>query len=196
MDNKKNQKGRQITEIYKKLIKCQNDLIDEFIKSLNEHMKMLQSENNNFENKLKIKEINYLLNELSPEHSINIQNVTEREIINLEKINTETFKNFKSLVYGFSKRKCFNTNLTLNFNEYDEYEINYELLEKYLRKNLLYGKRRFNNNLKFINYKSEYSEENFSSNLNELISIFGYEKLSNEIKEKMKFQIRLKKLQI
>ena len=185
MDNKKNQKGRQITEIYKKLIKCQNDLIDEFIKSLNEHMKMLQSENNNFENKLKIKEINYLLNELSPEHSINIQNVTEREIINLEKINTETFKNFKSLVYGFSKRKCFNTNLTLNFNEYDEYEINYELLEKYLRKNLLYGKRRFNNNLKFINYKSEYSEENFSSNLNELISIFGYEKLSNEIKEKI-----------
>ena len=188
MDNKQEEGGRQITEMYKKLIKSQNDLIEEFIKSLKKNIEMLKSlnlKNNDFDIQFKIKEINYLIQELNIEHSINIQNITEKEIINLEKINIETFQNFESLIYGFSKRKCLTNNLTLNYNEYDKFEINYELIEKYIRKCLLNGKRYFNYDLKYINYKSEFSDDNFTSNLNELISTFGYEPLSKEKREKI-----------
>ena len=185
MDNKQEQGGRQITEIYKKFINSQNELIIEFVNNLKKHIEKLNNLENNkdLDIQLKIKEINYLLNELDPKYSINIQNATEKEIINLEKIRIETFKNFESLVYGFSKRKCFTNDLTLNYEDYDKFEINYELIEKHLRKCLLYGKRYFNDYLRYINYKSEFSDENFTSNLNELISVFGYEELSKDKKE-------------
>jgi hypothetical protein len=185
MDNKQEQGGRQITEIYKKFINSQNELIIEFVNNLKKHIEKLNNLENNkdLDIQLKIKEINYLLNELDPKNSINIQNATDKEIINLEKFNSKIFYNFESLVYGFSKRKCFTNNLTLNYEDYDKFDINYELIEKYLRKYLLYSKRYFNNYLRYINYKSEFSDENFTSNLNELISIFGYEELSKDKKE-------------
>lgn len=105
MDNKQEHGGRQITEIYKKLINSQNELIIEFVDNLKKHIEKLNKLENNkdLDIQLKIKEINYLLNELDPKNSINIQNATNKEIINLEIIKIETFNNFESLVYGFSK---------------------------------------------------------------------------------------------
>ena len=185
IDNKKEYRGTQITEIYKKLINAQNEIIKEYVNNIKKNIEKLNKLENNkdLDIQLKIKEINYLLNELDPKNSINIQNATNKEIINLQIIKIETFNNFESLVYGFSKRKCFTNDLTLKYEDYDKFDINYELIEKYLRKCLLYGKRYFNNYLRYINYKSEFSDENFTSNLNELISIFGYEELSKDKKE-------------
>ena len=104
------------------------------------------------------------------------------ERFNLDDINVESYKSFESLIYAFSKRKCFNSeNLTLNYDEYDKFEINYELIEKYLTKCLLYKKKSFNKDLRFINYKLESSDESFSSNLNQLISTMVKEKQKKNI---------------
>ena len=185
MDNKLGKPGRQITEIYNKSIKAQNELIKEITENLNNNIEIIKTSNKE-NSDIKIKEINYLLERLKENHSINIQKATENELINLEEINVESYKSFESLIYAFSKRKCFNSNnLSLNYNEYDQLEINYELIEKYLTKCLLYKKKSFTKELRFINYKLESSDESFSSNLNQLISTFGYTQLSNEKTEKI-----------
>ncbi len=38
---------------------------------------------------------------------INIQNVTERQIVNIKQINIESFKTIEALIYGFLNKKCF-----------------------------------------------------------------------------------------
>ena len=81
---------------------------------------------NNDENQLKIKEKEYLYNELETKSSINIQNATNEEIINIEKINIEDYRSFEDLLSAFSQRKIFLNDNTINFNEYNKIEINYE----------------------------------------------------------------------
>ena len=143
---------------------------------------MLNSEiNNTINNKTKIQEITYLLEELDEKSSINIQNAKERQIININNINIEIFNSFEILINGCSKRKIFDNNLNINYDKYNEFEINYELIEELLRKTLLYGKRQFNNSFNYIIYQAE-ADEMFSSNLNELISKCDgkYEELNEE----------------
>jgi hypothetical protein len=131
---------------------------------------------------LKNKEIEYLYNELDKKSSINIQNATNEEIINIDNINIETFRNFEDLLLGFSKRKIFLNDNNIKFNEYNKFEINYEQLEYYLKKCLLYGKKKFTDKLNYIIYTKE---NNYSSNLNKFVEHFGYVKLSKEKRDKI-----------
>ena len=171
LNNKKENTGRQIGEIYKVLIKEQNDFIEAIIEKLNEQT---SKESSNIAEK---DEINYLLQELKlkenkeikEDYSINVQNATERQIINIKKINVENFKTIENLIYGFSRKKYLEDNSDLNFEKYNEYETNYKLIEENLRKCILYGKKSFNDKLNYIIYQAE-ADEQFSSNLNELLS--------------------------
>ena len=67
----------------------------------------------------------------------------------------------------------------------NEYIINYELIENEFRKKLLYGLKFFSDNLNYIIYKSEISDEYWISGLNQLYSEYGKINLSNEIIDKI-----------
>ena len=76
-------------------------------------------------------------------------------------------------------------NSDLNFEKYNEYETNYKLIEENLRKCILYGKKSFNDKLNYIIYQAE-ADEQFSSNLNELLSkCDGKYELLDKIEVKM-----------
>ena len=107
-------------------------------------------------------------------------------MINIKYVNVETFNSFEKIINGCSKRKIFDNNLNINYDNYNEFETNYELIEELLRKSLLYGKRQFNDSFNYIIYQSE-ADEMFSSNLNELISKCNgkYEELNEEKKLKI-----------
>ena len=175
IDNKKESGGRQILEIYKLLLGEQNKFIKNIINNLKQIFKNNQNQSIN-------QEITYLLKELNEDSSISIQNAIERQIINIKQISVELYRTIESLIYGFSKKKCFDNNLNINYDKYNEFEINYELIEELLRKTLLYGKRQFNDeSFNYIIYQAE-ADEQFSSNLNELISKCDgkYEELNEE----------------
>ena len=63
MDNKLGKPGRQITEIYNKSIKAQNELIKEIKEILNNNIEIIKTSNKE-NSDIKIKEINYLLEKL------------------------------------------------------------------------------------------------------------------------------------
>ena len=180
MDNKKGENGIQVKAIYEILINTQNEFIESIIENLKIQIKNEKKNNNKIF--LKNKEIEYLYNELDKKSSINIQNATNEEIINIDNINIETFKNFEDLLLGFSKRKIFLNDNNIKFNEYNKFEINYEQLEYYLKKCLLYGKKKFTDKLNYIIYTKE---NNYSSNLNKFVEHFGYVKLSKEKRDKI-----------
>ena len=148
--------------------------------------KNFKEESKNNQNKAKNQEINYLLEELDEKSSISIQNATERQILNMKQINVEFFKTVETLIYGFSRRKCLENNLNINYDKYNEFETNYELIEELLRKSILYGKRQFNDSFNYIIYQAE-ANEMFSSNINELIYNCNgkYEELNEEKKLKI-----------
>ena len=77
MGNRLGKPGRQITEIYNKSIKIQNELIKEITVNLNNNIETIKTSN---KENFKIKEINYLLERLKQNHSINIQKSTENEL--------------------------------------------------------------------------------------------------------------------
>ena len=167
MDDKQGKEGQQIREIYKKLISIQNDFLSKNINALKKHIKILP------ENDFKKKQIKYLLKQIS--YNVKIQNVNEKEIIDIE----NNLINLENLINYYSKRKCIKDDLTIDYNNYNEIEINYELIEDEIRKNLLYGKKLFSNNLNYIRYNSE-----FSSIINEFVAYHPYTKYTIE-KEKI-----------
>ena len=57
-------------------------------------------------------EITYLLKELNEDSSISIRNAIERQIINIKQISVELYRTIESLIYGFSKKKCFDNKLS------------------------------------------------------------------------------------
>ena len=182
MDNKKGENGIQVKAIYENLINLQNEFIESIIENLKTQINNEKKSINNDENQLKIKENEYLYNELETKSSINIQNATNEEIINIEKINIEDYRSFEDLLSAFSQRKIFLNDNTINFNEYNKIEINYEQIEQYLKICLLYGKKKFTNKLNYIIYTKE---NNYSSNLNKFVERFGYVKLSKEKRDKI-----------
>ena len=103
IDNKKESGGRQILEIYKLLLGEQNNFIQKIINNLNYQIEVHQNQSIN-------QEINYLLEELDKKSYI--QNTTERQIINIKQINVELYRTIESLIYGFSKKKCFDNKLS------------------------------------------------------------------------------------
>ena len=105
MDNKKGENGIQVKAIYEILINTQNEFIESIIENLKIQIKNEKKNNNKIF--LKNKEIEYLYNELDKKSSINIQNATNEEIINIDNINIETFKNFEDLLLVFQKEKYF-----------------------------------------------------------------------------------------
>ena len=167
MDDKQGKEGQQVREIYKKLISIQNDFLTKNINALKKHIEILP------ENDFKKKQIEYLLKQIS--YNVKIQNVNEKEIIDIE----NNLINLENLINYYSKRKCIKDDLTIDYNNYNEIEINYELIEDEIRKNLLYGKKLFSNNLNYIRYNSE-----FSSIINEFVAYHPYTKYTIE-KEKI-----------
>ena len=111
-------------------------------------IKILIKQTEGHQNQSINQEITYLLKELNEDSSISIRNAIERQIINIKQISVELYRTIESLIYGFSKKKCINNNLNINYDKY-------KLIEELLRKTLLYGKRQFNNsfNILFIKQK-------------------------------------------
>ena len=178
MDYNEGNNGYQITKIYKTFIKLQNDYLIAMKDKLNNSLKYLKSlSTQNLYTEIKIKEIEYHLERLSENYSIKIQNATENEILDLEKIDVENFNDFEILLCVFSKRKCLNSNMEINNNNYNEFIIDYENIESYLRKCFLYGKKIFKNELNFINYNLESSNDSF---INQFFTKYGNTKLSKE----------------
>ena len=105
IDNKKESGGRQILEIYKLLLGEQNKFIKNIINNLKQIFKNNQNQSIN-------QEITYLLKELNEDSSISIQNAIERQIINIKQISVELYRTIESLIYGFSKKKCFDNKLS------------------------------------------------------------------------------------
>ncbi len=160
MDEKQEKGGEQIRELYKILIGIQNDFIKENVNNL--------IQLNNISKDKKNKQIEYVLEQLNSSN-VNIQNVSGNEIIDIE----NELINLENLLKNYSKRKCFRNDLKIDYEKYNEIEINYGLIDEEIRNNLLYGKKYFSKHLNYIRYDLE-----FSSNINEFVKLHKYTKCS------------------
>ena len=126
------EKNKKFIEFYNKFIGAQNTILEPLL-----------------DQKIKIA----MFNEKDKE-KVYIQNINEDNIINfnLEK----EFKNFNNLILINSKRNIFTlSNNTINYNNYSDYIIDYDEIEKTLTNIFLANKKLFSNEITVINYKND-----------------------------------------
>ena len=111
---------------------------------------------------------------------VSVQDISENEIITfrLEK----EYKSFDNLVLNYSLRNIFNLkDNTINYSNYNRYNIDIGKIEEILTNSFLYNKKLFSNDIKEIIYKNDfyYNEilSNFINNKSQL------EELKNEDKK-------------
>ena len=124
--------NKKFIEFYNKFIDAQNTILEPLL-----------------DEKIRIA----MFNEKDKE-KVYIQNINEDNIINfnLEK----EFKNFNNLILINSKRNIFTlSNNTINYNNYSDYIIDYDEIEKTLTNIFLANKKLFSNEITVINYKND-----------------------------------------
>ncbi len=173
--------GMFLAAAYQYLIECQNNCIDNIISKNN-----IQGVLNSYISQL--------------EQTINIQDATDNEIINLDDDVDQLFNN---LVSSNSIRNVFDKNKNeINYDNYNDIIYNYDIIEEELGKKILPGLKKFNNDkIKFvtylyegfrgghssilIDYNAKYTqrdlEENEKDALNELLESNGGSRFYNDV---------------
>ena len=146
-----------------------NHLCDFFIDSSNEigktykdiYEKFIKKQNEEIENLLNIKSEEGILDD-NCKNKINIQRITKDEIFT---INEPEIFSFINAVFNSSYRKVIDNN---NYGEYNQYEINFESIERDMTDSLLKNKKLLNE----IIIEFSYNNEAFNNEVNDLITIF------------------------
>ena len=129
-----------------------------------------------------------------------VQNISENEIITF-KLEKE-YKSFDNLILNYSLRNIFNLkDNTINYSNYNRYNINIDEIEEILTNSFLNSKKLFSNDIKRIIYKNDFYYNkilsNFIKNKNQLeelkdddkkyIISFYSEKLNKDLKQSLSF---------
>ena len=133
VDDGESNGGMFLAAAYEKMIDWQNSLLNLII------------EKNN---------INGILNEYISQlnQEINIQDAKPNEIINID---DNTYKYFMKLIFDNSMRNIIQKDDTINYTNYTDIIYNFDNIEQELGKLILFGKKRFKPNIKFIKYSFE-----------------------------------------
>ena len=137
--------GMYLAAAYEFLIRSQNTFINDIISKNNIHGIL-----------------NSYIGQL--EQSINIQDATKNEIINID---DNIFEFLDDLILSNSMRNIFDKkNNKINYNNYNDIIYNYDIIEEELGKKILPGLKKFNNDrIKFVTYLYEAFRGNKSSAL-------------------------------
>jgi hypothetical protein len=143
-------KGYHYTYILEQLIKIQNKVINRMLRYLEENSHTWG--------------IQYLSSQISK--SINIQDADDSDIFTLLTKKNNCFDVMQNTFELYCDRDCFNDNGSFNHRRYgniiiDDIKIHEELMVK-----LLQGKHLFNNNIKYISFKSQDEKNIIQDDLN------------------------------
>ncbi len=125
--------NKYFINIYKKFISIQNEILEPLINQ---------------------KIIKAILPEIYKE-KVSVQDISESEIITfkLEK----RYKSFDNLALNYSLRNIFNLEAnTINYSNYNKYNINIDKIEEILTNSFIYNKKLFSNDIKDIIYKNDF----------------------------------------
>ena len=141
--NNDNDIGRSYKEIFMNFIKEQNEKIEKLLD--------MKIEKGVFDSNCKTK--------------ISIQKINENEIFNF---NLPTKKSLIDILFDASYRKILDSD-TRSYELYNEYEINYDLIEEKMTDLFLNNKKLLNDDITYFIYNNE----TFSHQINDLTSLFN-----------------------
>ena len=136
-----NQKGYQLTYIFKELSKIQNNFIDDMIQY--------------FKNSPKKDSYKYLLDQLSL-HEIDVENLTPNEIINSDQFQIkDSLNNISKLFFLYSDRDFFNPDGSINYRRYRNIIVDDEKIHEELINTILLGKKKISNKISYFHFQTK-----------------------------------------
>ena len=145
---KENQKGYQLTYVFKELSKIQNTFIDHMIQYFN--------------NSSKKDSYKYLLDQLSQE--IDVQNLTHNEIINSGQFQIND--GFVKLFFLYSDRDFFNSDGSINYRRYRNIVVDDETIHEELINTILLGKKKISNRICYFHFQTKHDLNKIQQYLN------------------------------
>ena len=142
-DNIEN-RGVQIAGMYYEFLTIHNIFVNTIIDNIN----------SNTDSKF-----SFFINQL--EKKILIQNVSENEIFDFSKIKAEYFYNLEEIIEENSYRNIpISKDNKINYMKYKEIIYNYEYIDELLGQGLLFGKKKFSDELTFVMYEGDIFNKN------------------------------------
>jgi hypothetical protein len=139
---KQNQKGYQLTYIFKELSKIQNNFIDDMIQY--------------FKNSPKKDSYKYLLDQLSL-HEIDVENLTPNEIINSDQFQIkDSLNKISKLFFLYSDRDFFNPDGSINYRRYRNIIVDDEKIHEELINTILLGKKKISNKISYFHFQTKH----------------------------------------
>ena len=116
------------------------------------------------------------------EQEIEVQEAKEDEII---QINLETYNKLKDLIRACSMRNIIQKGNKINYEKYNDIEYDYDFIEEEMAKEILPGRKKFKNNIKFITYLYEGFRGGNSSALVDYITKYPSRELNKAEKDSL-----------
>ena len=132
--------------MYYEFLTIHNNFVDKIIKNIKLN---------------KDSKFSFFINQL--EKKILIQNVSENEIFDFSKIKAEYFYNLEEIIEENSYRNIpVSKDNKINYMKYKEIMYNFEYIDELLGQGLLFGKKKFSDELTFVMYEGDIFNKNSS----------------------------------